>query len=313
MFKNRLLTLVIGLPLLGCASSASTDTENTPTSFYDYQLYTPRAKPISLAQFTQLTASADVILIGEWHAHTGIHRFQSDFLRQTYINNPTVALSMEQFSRDKQAVVDQYLAAEIGEQPLIDQGNAWQNYQSDYRPLIEYSKSNHIDVIAANAPRKIIRCIARQGSSYLETLPPLQRAWVAKDIHTQSSPYKTRFMASMHHGEAEQTEKQFVAQVTWDETMAESIVSYLTTHPEHQVIHIAGKFHVQDGLGIKASILRRAPNLNVIVVTPKSELNSSGSDYQLHVLPPPVQYVTQENRIKAYQSLIHQSSAVECE
>ena len=39
----------------------------------------------------------------------------------------------------------------------------------------------------------------------------------------------------MHHGKPEQTEKQFAAQVTWDETMAESIVNYLTATPGETV------------------------------------------------------------------------------
>lgn len=312
MFKYWLLILTL-LSLLGCASLAPKTTNDRLIGYYDYQLYTPDAQATSLERFTTSVTTADVILVGEWHTHPAIHRFQSDLLNQLYRNNSPLALSMEQFSRDKQSVLDQYLAGDIGEQPLITEGNAWQNYQSDYRALIEFAKSNQVDVIAANAPRNIVRCIGRKGESYLNTLPSQQRSWVAELINTQDSAYKSKFMASMHHGEPAQTAKQYAAQVTWDETMAESIVNYLATHPQHKVMHIAGKFHVEDGLGIKASILRRAPNLHVVIITPTNVITSeTNSDFQLHVLPPPVRYVKQENRIKAYHSLINQVDELEC-
>ncbi|GAK84972.1 uncharacterized iron-regulated protein [Vibrio ponticus] len=257
--------------------------------------------------------NADVILVGEWHTHTGIHRFQTDLLAELLTTNSDIALSMEQFSRDAQPIVDQYLAGKIGEQPLITQANAWPNYPSDYRPLIELAKANQLDVIAANAPRSIVRCVGKQGTAYLDKLSAEKRAWVANEINTQASPYKSKFMQSMHHGEPEQTEKQFAAQMTWDETMAESIVQYLSNHPNHKVMHIAGKFHVEDGLGTKASILRRNSALEVLVITPTANPTSDASDLQLHVLPPPERYIQQENRIKAYQSMSHHRSGLECE
>ncbi len=110
----------------------------------------------------------------------------------------------------------------------MKQANAWPNYESDYRPLVEFAKQKNLPVIAANAPKGIVRCIGRQGIDYVNKLDDEQRTFIAESINTASSPYKEKFMASMHHGKPEQTEKQFAAQVTWDETMAESIVNYLT-------------------------------------------------------------------------------------
>ncbi|ROV59524.1 hypothetical protein EGH82_13280 [Vibrio ponticus] len=313
MLKN-LLPILIALPLLGCANTSLNSSEHTPiASFYDYQLYSPGAQSISLEQFTTKVKSADVILVGEWHTHSAIHRFQTNLLKQLVQGETKIALSMEQFTRDKQSIIDQYLAGEIGEQPLIKQGNAWPNYESDYRPLIEFAKTNQVDVIAANAPRAIVRCIGRVGKTYVEKLPSEQKKWVAAEINTDQSPYKAKFMQSMHHGETEQSEKHFAAQMAWDETMAESIVNYLAENPTHQVMHIAGKFHIEGGLGTKASILRRNPNLNVIVVTPVSELTPDSDDYLLNVLPPPLRYVQQENRIKAIQAMGHSRKPISCD
>ncbi|MDG4869738.1 ChaN family lipoprotein, partial [Guyparkeria sp. 1SP6A2] len=86
-----------------------------------------------------------------------------------------IVLSMEQFSRDSQPYLDQYLQGEIGEQYLIEQSNAWPNYASDYRPLVELAKHHQRPIIAANAPKNMVRCIGQQGIEYLDKLPKEQR------------------------------------------------------------------------------------------------------------------------------------------
>lgn len=83
-----------------------------------------------------------------------------------------MVLSMEQFTRDAQPLMDDYLTGKIGEQYLIQKANAWPNYESDYRPLVEFAKSQQLPVIAANAPKPIVRCIGRVGIDYLDRLSP---------------------------------------------------------------------------------------------------------------------------------------------
>ncbi|KAB2115061.1 ChaN family lipoprotein [Vibrio alginolyticus] len=309
------LSLLFAGLLTGCSSYTHTDSHATSaevTSFYDYQLYTPSGEHIALSKLPIELQQADVILIGEWHTHAGVHRFQTDMLKQLTSYDRSLALSMEQFTRDKQPVVDAYLRGEIGEQYLMKQANAWPNYQSDYRPLVEFAKQKNLPVIAANAPKSIVRCIGRQGLDYINKLDDDQRMFIAQAINTGSSPYKEKFMASMHHGKPEQTEKQFAAQVTWDETMAESIVSYLDDNPSSQVVHVAGKFHTEQGLGTAASILSRNPSLKVVVISPTDNVLSDNTDYQLEVLAPPVRYVQDAHRMAAYQHLTKRNNDLQC-
>ncbi|EGR0025823.1 hypothetical protein FT122_12905 [Vibrio alginolyticus] len=309
------LSLLFAGLLTGCSSYTQTNSHATSaevTSFYDYQLYTPSGEHIALSKLPIELQQADVILIGEWHTHAGVHRFQTDMLKQLTSYDRSLALSMEQFTRDKQPVVDAYLRGEIGEQYLMKQANAWPNYESDYRPLVEFAKQKNLPVIAANAPKSIVRCIGRQGLDYINKLDDDQRMFIAQAISTGSSPYKEKFMASMHHGKPEQTEKQFAAQVTWDETMAESIVSYLDDNPGAQIVHVAGKFHTEQGLGTAASILSRNPSLKVVVISPTDNVLSDNTDYQLEVLAPPVRYVQDAHRMAAYQHLTKRNNDLQC-
>ncbi|NOH79417.1 hypothetical protein F0231_06640 [Vibrio sp. RE86] len=301
--------------LVACSSISTQNPESAVSTYYDYQLYSPSQQTLSLDSLPKTLLDADVILVGEWHTHAGIHRFQTNLIEQLK-ESREVAVSMEQFSRDKQAVVDNYLSGKIGEQVLIKDSNAWPNYESDYRPLVELAKANDLNVIAANAPKPFVRCIGRKGLSYLNKLNDEQRSYLAQSIDTSNSAYKEKFMASMHHGKPEQTEKQYAAQVSWDETMAESITLYLDQNTTHQVVHIAGKFHTEQGLGTKASILKRNPNLNVVVITPTNsitEQDNQNQDYLLHVLAPPVRYVQMENRMAAYKHLSKRNDSLDCE
>ena len=263
--------------VLHSASVSAVQNQQVDT-FYDYQLATPTGQILSISALTEHITDADVILIGEWHTHSAIHRFQTDLLKQLNTQKANITLSMEQFSRDSQPVLNQYLAGEIGEQTLMSKAAAWPNYESDYRPLVELAKANRLDIIASNAPKPVVQCIGRQGLGYLDSLDDQERAFLAKDIDTSDSPYKDKFMASLHHGSPEQTEKQYAAQIAWDETMAESIVNYLASNPDKSIVHIAGKFHTEGGLGTAASILKRSPDLKVVVITPVSELTMDSVD-----------------------------------
>ncbi|MGY5537807.1 ChaN family lipoprotein [Vibrio brasiliensis] len=303
------------IALTACSSADPAHESQDVVSFYDYQLYSPDNEPISIDSLPDALTKANVILVGEWHTHSAIHRFQTDLVKQLFRTSPHLTISMEQFARDKQSVLDAYLDGEIGEQTLIKTANGWPNYESDYRALVEFAKSNSLDVIASNAPKPLVRCIGRQGIGYLDKLSNEERQHLAREIETGSSPYKEKFMASMHHGEPEQSERQYAAQVTWDETMAESISDYLKQNPRHQIIHIAGKFHTEQGLGIEASLLRRMPSLNIVVITPTSSPTiepDNHRDFRLHVLAPPTRYIKAENRLAAFQHLATRNDQLIC-
>lgn len=314
MKSTFLFSLTAVLLLSGCSQQIkSTSTASQAiTSFYDYQLLSPTGSTLSLTALPQEIIDADVILIGEWHTHAAVHRFQTDLFKQLSATNPELALSMEQFSRDKQMIMDEYLTGKIGEKTLMSDANAWPNYESDYRPLIELAKAEERDVIAANAPKPIVKCIGQQGISYLDKLDIDEKSWLAKHIDLSDSPYKSKFLSSMHHGDEEQTQKQFAAQMTWDATMAESIVNYLALHPKAQVMHIAGKFHIENGLGTAAQIVKLNPNLNVVVISPLEKASNEGSDYQLEVLTPPKRFVKQENMMKAYKEIKNRNNDLVC-
>ncbi|QUJ68170.1 ChaN family lipoprotein [Photobacterium sp. GJ3] len=301
--------------LSGCAAQTPSAGKPLPPTLYDYSIRSPQGNPLTEQQLADALSQADIVLIGEWHSHPGTHLMQTRLLAALYAIQPNLALSMEQFTRDNQALLDQYLQGDIGEQVLIKQGNAWPNYESDYRPLVEFARLNQLDVIAANAPKSIVRCVGRYGADYLNRLPATERQWVAQSLTLENDPYKEKFTQSMHHGDEAQTERQFAAQTSWDDTMAESMVNYLQTHPGHQILHVAGRFHTAEGLGTASRILARNPALNVVMVTPvtkDSPLSAGAPDYQVEVQPLPPRYVQEANMKAAFAQMGQRNSQLQC-
>lgn len=83
-------------------------------------------------------------------------------------------------------------------------------------------------------------------------------------------------MASLHHGDADSNARRFAAQTSWDDTMAESMVDYLRSHPGQRIMHIAGNFHVEGGLGLASRIASRNPDLKVALVVPELTAPQAG-------------------------------------
>lgn len=232
---------------------------------------------LTVAQAADQLKNYDVIFLGEWHDDAANHVAEMYLLRAIYDRSSQLALSMEQFERDVQPVVDDYLASRIGEDALLQKGRAWGNYAESYRPLVEFAKDHGLPVIAANAPASLVRCVGEKGPEFLRTLDPQKRRWAAETLHLENGAYKDKFMRFLaedgSHGAtgadaAAQNARAYASQVLRDDTMAESIALYLEKNRGHKVVHITGDFHVEGGLGTVERLKDRMPDLKFAVVAP---------------------------------------------
>jgi len=335
-FVTRLY-LCTTLILTGCSSPG---TETPPLEalldLTDYRLVDPMTgRAVTVATAADRLVSADVVFLGERHQHPGNHLAQMALFRALHQRRGDVALSLEQFERDVQPILDKYLAGEIGEAVLRHKGRAWGNYPVSYRPLVEYAKAQGSAVIASEAPNMVVRCVGQQGPAFLDKLPENKRHWAAAELFLKDGPYKDRFIAFATsdgvHGKpssekdevSEAVLRSFAAQVTRDDTMAESIVHYLDTHPGHQVVHLNGSFHSAAFLGTAERVKWRRPDLEVAVVHPielDDMTSPSFSDddrdegtFLLLIAATPDAYASPENRIEAMKAQIQFRESVNCE
>jgi uncharacterized iron-regulated protein len=321
----RLSGLFLALSFLSACSSTSPTEDSAQASsiqletYYDYVLYNPNDQQIieNTQSLAMQLADSQVVLFGEYHSHPAIHLAQLRLLEALYQQQNQLSLSMEQFNRSQQTVLNSYLANEIGEEWLIKQTKAWDNYRSDYRPLVEFAKDKQLTVLAANAPREHVRCIGQQGLGYLEGLAESERAKLAQDFTTNDPAYQQRLFGNAHHGDSEQSNNHFLAMLAWDETMAESIVKQLENQSTLQVMHTVGNFHIEQRQGTYSRVEQRLEGRKVssLVAINHSEFETLSAqqkqalgDYLIVVKGLPKRYQNKANQQAEFKHIKKQSN-----
>jgi len=197
-------------------------------------------------------------------------------------------LSLEFFERDVQLPLNEYLADRILESSFRTDSRPWPRYETDYRPLIEFSKAHQLPVIAANAPRRYVTLVTRRGRDALNLLSQEAIALLPPLPYGKASPtYRDQWIATISEvmeqegmkcgvpvahaaappGSHQNMGNQLDAQVLWDASMANSIARYLEEEPNALVLHMVGGFHVERGTGTPEQLLAYHPDARYLIVS----------------------------------------------
>ncbi len=283
----RIPLFVVAAPLLACASCSFTgifekSSELDPKTLQSLgdppieravRAYEPSvAREIDLDALVSSCRKSNVVFLGETHTDETTHRFQLYMLmRLAAAKDGKVVLAMEQFERDVQKPLDDYLSGAIDEKTFKSRTpSLWSNYDPDYRPLVEFAKANHIPVIASNAATSVRRKLATGGRKAFEALNEEERGYVAREMLPETDAYWKRVAdATAGHaamgmgGPSTPEEMLFSGQSVWDNTMAESIARAHERWADRIVLHVNGGFHSEYFDGTVAQLKKRAPDLVV--------------------------------------------------
>jgi uncharacterized iron-regulated protein len=244
---NKLITLL----LVFSSSAISAQDINGLYKVYD----TRNNKEVSLDEIVKEFNTADVLFFGEEHDDSIGHILEAQIFEKAHkAFGSGLALSMEMFERDVQLVVNEYLAGLISEKNLIKEGRAWKNY-SDYKPLVEYAKTNQLKVIAANTPARYTNAVTKNGLEILYKFSTDARRWLPLlPVDTATGRYYERFLEIMGgHGEMPGMHI-YQSQNLWDATMAWSIHTTLKNNANLKILHLNGRFHTDERMGIIAQL-----------------------------------------------------------
>jgi len=243
----------------------------------NFRVFDSEGQPSSLEKIIEAAGNVDVVFLGEQHDDAVGHFLENEIFRQVfakYGKQRTVALSLEMFERDEQIVVNEYLQGLITEKKFLDDSRPWGNYKTDYRPLVEFAKANKLDVIAANAPRRYVNMVSRNGRGAVDQLSSDAKKWLAPLPYSEASEtYAKKFTALMGgSNEASMGIRNILdSQSLWDATMADSMAKYLKQNKNALIVQLNGSFHSADRLGTVEHLLRYRPKAKVIVVTMRYE------------------------------------------
>jgi len=230
-----------------------------------YKIYNTRTqKPATLDDIIVEMGKADVLFFGEEHNDSTAHQLEHLVLNKLSAAYPgKTALSMEMFETDCQTVLNEYLAGLIREKNFRSDARVWPNYK-DYEPLIEFAKSNHIPVIAANAPARYTNMVTRLGLSSLQQLDAIGKSYLPPlPIDTATGAYLAKFDQTMG-GHAMPGMQMYQAQNLWDATMGWSIAKFAKAHKGYKILQINGGFHSEEKLGTPEQLKHYDSKLRIL-------------------------------------------------
>lgn len=233
---------------------------------------------------------ADIVVLAERHGDKVGHAVQKAIVTDALGLDPDTAVSFEMVERHEQAALDDYLAGRIDAAALDGRlkvdgtgggGSAWANF---YRPIADEAAAVGAPVIAANAPRALVKRARLEGYDVLRSLPAEERALFDLPARLDDGAYYQRFtdwmtasrndgvptdLASVGLTEAD-VDAMFRAMQMWDATMAASVTRAnggFFGVGGRRVIHLVGCFHAESDGGLVRQIAARAPFARILVVS----------------------------------------------
>jgi uncharacterized iron-regulated protein len=205
-----------------------------------FVIYNSKGKKVSFAALEKVALQKEFVFFGELHNDPIAHWLQGELFKKLYKKhgNALVAGS-EMFEQDNQAQVNAYLAGKLTEKQFKDSCRLWTNFETDYKPMLDFAKMNQIPWIATNIPRRYASLVFKKGVNALDTLSDLQKSWMCPlpfPVDTTLSQYAALTDSEMHMG------PNFVrAQAIKDATMAHFILKNFS--PGKVMYHLNGSYH----------------------------------------------------------------------
>lgn len=223
------------------------------------------------ADFTAVLARAKVVMVGETHDNPLHHQIQAE----VFASMPAgTVLGLEMLDHTQQGTLDAFMAGAMSEADFAKfWKRAWGFDYSLYKPLFDAAKAKGASALALNAPRDVIRQVARGG---LASLTPAQRALLAPSINPITHPKYLAYVkkALAEHGPMDPAReaRMLEAQAAWNETMAWKAFGV------PQIMIAAGSGHVIYGDGIGGP-LRRSGLSAIVTVLPGPPSEPDAADY----------------------------------
>ena len=158
---NKYLLLLLSV-LISSVSFAQ-----TPEAF---ELYKANGKKAKYKKMIEKMNEADVVLFGELHNNSICHWMQLQVSKSIFEQDSMLTMGAEMFEADNQSELNDYLAGTIDVKALDTLARLWNNFKTDYKPLVDFSKDNALKFIATNIPRRFASQVFRGGFEVLETL-----------------------------------------------------------------------------------------------------------------------------------------------
>ncbi len=246
-----------------------------------YKIYTSDGASADYTAMAEKAGRADVIFFGELHDNPIAHWLQFELTKDLFvIHGEHLKIGAEMFEADNQLILNEYLLGLISESRFENEARLWPNYQTDYKPILEFAKANNLSFIATNIPRRYASVVASKGFDGLkelskEALTYIAPLPVAYDLELEGY----RSMMNMDHGMGD-NENFPKAQAIKDATMAHFIANNMKK--KDVMLHLNGAYHSQNFEGIVWYLTKENKRTSIITIHTvlQDDINELEEDYE---------------------------------
>jgi uncharacterized iron-regulated protein len=245
-----------------------------------YVMYDQSGNKVEYSDLLVNSLQKELIFFGELHNNPISHWLQFELTRDLYYadTSKTLRLGFEMFEADQQVILDEYTSGLLTTSNFEREVRLWNNYKTDYKPLVEFGKSNGLQIIASNIPRRYASLVYSQGIESLNKLSDLTKSWIAPlpvTVDLNLPGYKDIMTAAGGHGGENLPKSQAVK----DATMAHFILKY---HRQgDRFIHYNGSYHSDNFEGIVWYVQQVNPDIKIMTITTIEHDNPSNIDVEL--------------------------------
>lgn len=233
-----------------------------------YKVFTVEGKKAGYGDIIKAALKSDIIFFGELHDNPIAHWLELELTKDLFAEKgKNLVLAAEMFETDNQLLIDEYFSGLIRESSFENEVRLWNNYKTDYKPLLELARTNGLKFIASNVPRRYASMVNSGGFEALQKLTPEALEYLAPlpvEYDPELACYKDMLSmggAAMGHA----TQNLPKAQAIKDATMAWSISK--NRQAGQTVIHYNGSYHSDRYMGIIWYLNKYSPGLKITTIT----------------------------------------------
>jgi len=236
-----------------------------------YILYNSKGEKQSYSQLLESALINDIILFGELHNNAIAHWLQLQLTKDVYNKvKERLILGAEMLEADNQIVINEYLGKLITYKTFKAEARLWNNFETDYKPLLDVAYENNLKFIATNIPRRYAGIVNNSGFEGLEKLNDEAKKWIAPlpiKYDANLPGYKKMLeMSAMGNMPGKSNNDNLPkAQAVKDATMAHFILkNWIKTNI---FIHYHGAFHSDNFDGIYWYLKQAQKDIKILTIS----------------------------------------------
>jgi len=233
-----------------------------------YKFFDLKGKDAEYKDVLKKALEADIIFFGELHNSPICHWLELELTKDLYAEKEeSLVMGAEMFETDNQLILNEYLSGKVKEKNFEAEVKLWDNYKTDYKPLVIFALKNKIPFVATNVPRRYASLVNKSGFEGLDSLSTEAKAYLPPLPVTYDPELKgyKEMMGMMGDTSMHVSPNIPKAQAIKDATMAYFI---LKNWKEGKVfIHYNGTYHSDNFEGIVWYIKQSRPDLQIMTIS----------------------------------------------